>query len=214
MKFIIIVEGRTEKLAIQDFLKRWLDNKLVERVGVKQRPLSGGKVEQQLTKQALAHLEKDDENEILGVIGLLDLYGMSTDFDFEGKTKGPDKLFKERKKTIEKQVNHDHFKMFFAVHEFEAWLLSDPGIFQQDFRGEINKYSAKPENVNFDNHPSKLLQDIYRRKSKRHYMKTIDGHDLFGRLDPQLVYDKCPYFKMMLDEMVKLALGANLTLKQ
>lgn len=214
MKFIIIVEGRTEKLAIQDFLRRWLDNKLVEKVGVKQRLLSGGKVEQQLKKQASAHLDKDNEKEILGVIGLLDLYGMSKDFNLEGKIKGPDKLFKERKKTIEKQVNHDHFKMFFAVHEFEAWLLSDPGIFQHDYRSEINKYSKSPETVNFTNHPAKLLQDIYRRKAKGHYKKTTDGPDLFGRLDPHLVYDKCPYFKMMLDEMVKLALDAKLTLKQ
>lgn len=212
MKFIIIVEGRTEKLAIHDFLKRWLDHKLVERVGVRQRLLSGGKIEQQITKQALAHLEKDDENEIIGVFGLLDLYGMG--FDLEGKTMGPDKLFKERKKAIEKQVSHDHFKMFFAVHEFEAWLLSDPEIFQQNFRKEVGKYSSNPESVNFTNHPSKLLQDIYRRKAKGHYKKTTDGPDLFSRLDPQLVYDKCPYFRKMLDEMVKLALDANLTPKQ
>ncbi|MCD6217553.1 DUF4276 family protein [bacterium] len=212
MKFIIIVEGKTERLAIQEFLKRWLDSKLNEKVGIKQRITIGGKLEDKFKKQAKKLLEEDRKKEILAVIGLLDLYGLG--FDHKGTTKGVAKLFKDKKAAIENHVNHNQFRMFFAVHEFEAWLLSDPNVFQSNRRDELNKYSANPERVNFKNHPSKVIQDIYnKRKSKRSYKKTTDGCDLFSRLDPQVVYDKCPHFKMMLDEMVQMALAAGISLK-
>lgn len=35
MKFVLFVEGHTEKLAVPSFLKRWLDKKLKQPVGIK-----------------------------------------------------------------------------------------------------------------------------------------------------------------------------------
>lgn len=35
MKFILLVEGEAEKLAIAEFLKRWLDPQLKQPVGIK-----------------------------------------------------------------------------------------------------------------------------------------------------------------------------------
>ncbi|MEN6436959.1 MAG: TOPRIM nucleotidyl transferase/hydrolase domain-containing protein, partial [Syntrophobacter sp.] len=34
MKFILLVEGHTEKIALPDFFKRWLDPRLKQRVGI------------------------------------------------------------------------------------------------------------------------------------------------------------------------------------
>lgn len=212
MKFIMIVEGQTERLAIQEFLKRWFDSKLSEKVGIKQRMFGRGDFKSRIKKQALKHIEEDSNQEILGVICLMDIYGFGS--DYEGVRRNVNALFKDQKKTIEKYVNHKQFRMFFAVHEFEAWLLSDPSIFPVDFQTDLTKYSSKPENVNFKNHPSKVIQNIYnKRKSKRSYKKTTDGPDLFSRLSPQVVYDKCPHFKMMLDEMVQMALAAGIKTK-
>ena len=42
MKFILFVEGYTEKKALSDFLKRWIDPKLDQRVGLKVVRFKGG----------------------------------------------------------------------------------------------------------------------------------------------------------------------------
>ncbi len=37
------------------------------------------------------------------------------------------------------------------------------------------------------------------------YKKVGDGLELFSKLDPEIVYKKCPYFKKMIDYIVMLA---------
>jgi len=38
------------------------------------------------------------------------------------------------RKELEKKVGHPRFRQFFAVHEIEAWLFSDPGLFAPSVR--------------------------------------------------------------------------------
>jgi predicted ATP-dependent endonuclease of OLD family len=40
VKFVLFVEGETEQKVLPGFLKRWLDTKLEERVGIQAVPLS------------------------------------------------------------------------------------------------------------------------------------------------------------------------------
>ncbi len=47
-------------------------------------------------------------------------------------------------------------------------------------------------------------------KLKCSYKKIVDGKALFANLDPNTVYDKCPKFKELLDEMLNLAQSAGL----
>ena len=35
MKFVLFVEGHTERKALPDFIRRWLDSRLAQRVGIK-----------------------------------------------------------------------------------------------------------------------------------------------------------------------------------
>ena len=63
------------------------------------------------------------------------------------------------------------FRMFFAVHETEAWLLSQPEIFPASAQERLEKYKKRPEAVNFTKPPSKRIEEAYDRK----YRKTIDG---------------------------------------
>jgi len=111
---------------------------------------------------------------------------------------------------FQREVDRDRFRMFFAVHEFEAWLFSQPQIFPRAIRDSVTKKAARPEDVNFDEHPAALLEKIYHTGLKRSYRKTSDGIDLFGKLDPFATAEKCPYLNAMLQEMLVLAKGAGL----
>jgi hypothetical protein len=78
---------------------------------------------------------------------------------------------------IEQDVNNDRFRQFFAVHETEAWLLSDATIFPDAVRKVFP--ARRPEEVNFNEPPSYFLDKIYRDRLKKSYKKVIDGRNLF-----------------------------------
>ena len=77
------------------------------------------------------HLEGPKQTEILAVIGLMDLYGPRF---YPGHLSTADERHQWAKEHFEKQVGLDRFRMFFAVHEFEAWLSSQPDIFPRDIQ--------------------------------------------------------------------------------
>ena len=100
--------------------------------------------------------------------------------------------------------------MFFAVHEVEAWLLSCPDLFPRTVASKFPGRVQYPEMVDFDTPPAKLLDNLYNQALKRDYNKVVFGYDLFQKLDPNVVYQKCPYFARMMEEMLKLAHQAGL----
>ncbi len=85
---------------------------------------------------------------------------------------------------LEARVGHDRFRQHFAVHETEAWLLSDPSLFPRAITSRLPARGDRPESVNFAEPPSRLLQRFYHAKG-REYKEVTDGADLFGRLSPR-----------------------------
>jgi hypothetical protein len=111
---------------------------------------------------------------------------------------------------FEKQVDHARFRMFFAVHEFEAWILGQPDVLPRSVRDALPKSAAKPEKVDFAEPPAKLLNRLYLSCTKKRYRKTTDGKNLLAELDPEIVRGNCPYLKAMLEEMLRMAHDAGL----
>lgn len=209
MKFVLLVEGSTERQAAAPFIKRWLDGeKLKAPVAVQAIDLGGlSKFRKEFAKRAEAFLSSPESAKIIGVVGLLDLYGP----DYPGHCRTVDARYSWAKKDFEDEVGDARFRMFFAVHELEAWLLSDLSIFPVEVRKALPRKTARPETVNFDEPPSKLIDRLYRQKSSgRHYKKTVDGKRLFDRLDPKLAAAKCPRLGAMLNEMLAMARKAGL----
>jgi hypothetical protein len=207
MKFILLVEGQTERGAVAEFVKRWLDPQLSQPVGIQVVPFDGyAELVRKMATKARMHLEGPRRSEVVGVVGLLDLYGPT--FYPADKT-GADERFAWGKDHFEREVGLDKFRLFFAVHEFEAWLLSQPDIFPREIKDALRKV-AQPEKVNFNLPPAKLLDRIYKEKTKRNYKKTTYGKQLFAKLDPAVAVGKCPYLKSLLDEMLCLARTAGL----
>lgn len=203
MRFIFFIEGYTEDKALPQFLKKWLDLRLPNPVGIRTVRFEGWP---QLVKdaplKAKMHLNGPAKDQIIAVISLLDLYG---------PTFYPNNLTdsKERyiwaKEYIEKKVNQPNFFQFFAVHEVEAWLLSQPTIFPYDVKKSFPSKTQQPETVNFNEPPAKLLKRLYPLHINRSYKKVVNGKELFGKLDPDIAYNKCPSLKELLDKMLDLA---------
>ena len=208
MKFILLVEGKTERDAAAASLKRWLDPQLRQPVGIQVVPFDGyADLVRKMATKARMHLEGPKRGEIVGVIGLLDLYGPT--FYPPDKTSAAEH-FAWGKQYFEKEVDLEKFRLFFAVHEFEAWLLSQPDIFPREIKQALPADLTQPEKINFIEPPAKLLDRIYKRQTKRNYKKTTYGKQLIAKLDPAIAVAKCPYLKAMLDEMLAMAQAAGL----
>jgi hypothetical protein len=208
MKFVLLVEGYTEQKAIPAFLKRWLDPRLSQRVGIQIVRFEGWpELVDDMRDRALMYLESPGSTEIIAVIALLDLYGPTI---YPDHLDSAEERLAWATKEFESRVGRDRFKVFFAVHEVEAWLLSNPELFPTPIRKALPAKTVRPETVNFDEPPAKLLQRLYRDRSGRTYKKVTNGKALFDQLDPQAVYDKCPHFRQMMEDMLQLAKRAGL----
>jgi hypothetical protein len=141
------------------------------------------------------------------VIGLLGLYGPAF---YPDHLESAQKRIEWATDFLQRRASEERFRMFFAVHELEAWLLSDPTIFPEPVRKAFPGNIQKPETINFETPPKALLEKLYAEKQKKHYKELVDGGDLFSRLEPAKVYEKCPHFAHMLDEMVALAQAMGL----
>ena len=211
MRFILFVEGYTEDKTLPQFLKKWLDSRLTNPVGIRTVRFEGWpELVKDAPLKAKMHLNGPAKKDIVAVISLLDLYG---------PTFYPNKLTecKERydwaKEYIEKRVNQPKFFQFFAVHEIEAWLFSQPDIFPVKVKKAFPKKIQNPETVNFNKPPTKLLESIYRLHTSRSYKKVVNGKELFGKLNPDVAYQKCPKLKELLDKMLELAQKPKSTTK-
>ena len=207
MRFLLFVEGDTEYKALKPFLHRWLNVRLSSNVGINPINLKGNQGFHRKIKNRVHHyLGQDKRGEIIAAMGLLDLYKGA---DFPVGQSGVDERYQWGVSYYESMVGHEKFKMFFAVHETEAWLLSDPSVFPRGVRGRIQRECGRdPEGVDFDRPPAKRLDTIYESATGKSYKKITHGTQLFNKLDPENVYAKCPHFRRMLDEMLRLATQA------
>ncbi len=207
MKIILLVEGVTERLVLGAFLKRWLDPRLSKPIQI--YLVRCGNDRNEIVKRAKEFLASPEmrRGDIRGVAGLLDLYGIDW---IPPKISGVKGCYDWVVSAVEKDVDHDRFRMFCAVHELEAWILGQPDVLPRPVRDAAPaKVFAYPEKVDFDTPPAKLLKQLYVKHVGRKYRKTTDGPRLFGNLEPEPVSLKCPYFKALLEGLLDLARSAG-----
>ena len=201
MNFVLFCEGPTEQGALPEFLRRWLNSKLTERVGVQPVLFSGwAEMVKDSPVKARLHLSNP---KVIAVVALLDLYG-PTFYPSDRST--VDERFEWARAHLEKKVGDVRFRQYFAVHEVEAWLLSQPELLPAPVcRKLLPKATTQPETVNFNEPPAALLNRLYQEATGRGYKKRTFGAELFRKLDPEVVRDKCPYFRKLADDLVELA---------
>lgn len=208
MKFVLLVEGQTETACIGNFLKRWLDPQLNQPVGIAPVKFNGWThFEKEVAKKSKHYLRSPATDKIVAVIGLLDLYGPNF---YPAHLSTEDQRHDWATDKFQKEVNDSRFRMYFAVHEFEAWLFSQSSILPQEIRSGIPGKASQPETINDVEPPSKLLKRLYRERLRQEYKKVTYGKNLFDKLDPEVAADKCPRLKTMLNEMLAMAKDAGL----
>ncbi|MCH7811978.1 MAG: DUF4276 family protein [Chloroflexi bacterium] len=196
---VLLVEGETE-LALQELLKRWLDPRTPKRVGIKVKPLGGaGSFLRDVGAKTRLHLQNSDT---LAVIGLMDLHGFPVALSPGDRRE----QVEEARSIVVDRIPSEcrpRFRQHFAVHELEAWMFSDPSILP--FALPSRYVAALPEDLDLGDPPSRHLHRLYKAHRPRGYVKTLDGKALLGKLDPSRIYEKCPHFAQLLDELLALA---------
>ena len=136
------------------------------------------------------------------VVGLVDLYGIpSNRVDLSRHSSIKQKVSAARGyiHNLVPSRFRTRFHQHFAVHEVEAWLLAYPERWPAEVRGQIKK--RPPEQVNFDEPPAKFLKKILGGK----YKKTVYGKNLFPVVDPQSAIDKCPFLRLLAEDLLAIA---------
>lgn len=201
MKFVLFVEGHTERLAVPQLLKRWLDPQLANPVGIKVSRFEGwSDYARDIRKKVELNLSGKSGSDVIAGIGLLDLYGPTI---YPDKHADAASRLAWAKEHFEHLTGHPRFRQHFAVHELEAWLLAEPSVLPREVRDALPP--TPPERVNFNEPPARLLDRLYMSKLSRRYKKTTDGTNLFRDLDPAVAYAKCPNLKLLLDDMLRMA---------
>ncbi|MFN7117604.1 MAG: DUF4276 family protein [Saprospiraceae bacterium] len=116
-----------------------------------------------------------------------------------------EKTLEEKIKSIqdrlEADVNYPKFKFRLQVHEFEAFLFSNPGILATHFGVDtskkteieqiLNTFGNNPELINNhpDTAPSKRLEKLFPG-----YGKISDGIPLATKIGVNKIREKCMYF--------------------
>ncbi|MBW2618407.1 MAG: DUF4276 family protein [Deltaproteobacteria bacterium] len=195
----MFVEGHTEKY-LPEFFRRWIDPKTERRIRIITRRFNG--VSDYLDDFSRVAEYRLREEKVAFIFGLLDLYGLPDEYALGDNVA---KRVANARSKIEGRLPdgiRGSFKQHFAVHETEAWLLSDPSIF-----GEVtipDSWSRKPESINMDKPPAKQLKELFAKK-KNIYKKTTHARILFPKLDPEQAASKCPHLKAFLDDLLKQA---------
>jgi hypothetical protein len=202
VKFILFVEGKTEKQSLADFVARSINPRLPSPVGFSVIKFEGvGDYIANIKRRVELYFSQRQQEPIVAAIGLIDLYGSSLS---SPQLSAAENVARGRTE-IERQVGHSRFKQHFAVHEVEAWLLGHAEILPRAVRDALSQKCSRPETVNMHEPPSKLLRRLYQQHLNRPYHKVLDGRRLFLDCDPNIVAAKCPHFSQMLTEMEQLA---------
>jgi len=85
--------------------------------------------------------------------------------------------------------------------------LSKHAIFPPEVRQHLPQRA--PETINTTEPPKALLRRLYRQHTGKNYKETVNGPELFRKLNPDDAYTKCPHLSAMLDDMLAFAQPAS-----
>ena len=189
-RIVVLCEGDTEELAIRHFLIRPWHAQGFTSVGLQPVNLHG-RLQDVPVKTSL-YL---DDQDILGVFTLVDLYGMDRVHHLPHDTL--DTKVRRVCGWLKDSVKHARSADFFphvCVHETEAWLLAEGAVLAKRLSDPDIKPDPQAESKDFQRPPSKIINELFlKRRSGDRYQKIRDGRPLFASLEFEPVYRSCRY---------------------
>jgi hypothetical protein len=144
-----------------------------------------------------------DEPNVLAVFTLIDLYGMTLvthppNDELDAKVRRVQNWLRIQ---LGQHARSRDFKPYISVHEVEAWILAEGAALASKLGNPRIKPDPQAETKNFQNLPSKQMNDLFMKSKGRHYQKIEDGEPLFSKMEFQPVYDSCRYFRNFYDDL-------------
>ncbi len=214
---LILVEGPTEERFVKDLLAlrfEPLDFHLTPIILTTKLVKSGGKFKGGVTSYAKM---RADLAKLLGDTGalittMIDYYGLPT--DTPGMSDRPVARPIDRVRHVEEAILRNlgsprHFMPFLALHEFEAFLFTDPAITAAvipapEKTPELVAISEglAPEDINerVDTAPSKRLEQVFPS-----FKKTLHGPTAAKRIGLEAIRARCPHFNSWLTRLEQFA---------
>jgi hypothetical protein len=196
----IMVEGSTEKIFIKGALHRFLESRLSGRMP-RLDPVPHDKripTSDKLRKEVILLL--GGKNPADAVIALTDVYTGTAPPEFKN---AEDAKRKMRKWVGDEARFHPHA----AQYEFEAWLLPYWDHLQRLAGHNAASPGADPEKVNHQNPPSKRIEYLFRRGSRRKYGKIRDASHILRDVDLLIAVGKCKELKALVNTILTLCGG-------
>lgn len=209
MRFVFLVEGKTEKESLKAFFHRWLEDNGCSGIGIDIfSHRNASRLFAEAPTRAADLLNGPYGNDIIAVFSLMDLYGAGI---YPDDMQTVEERYEWGKREMEGRFPSSKYKHFFAVHETEAWLLSQPNHFPAGVKEGLRKHAKAPEKVNFDQPPAQRIGEQYIKHVGRGYGKVRDGSRILKdkKFDPSIAAGVCPYLKQLLDEMLRFAKEAK-----
>ena len=200
-RIVILCEGKTEKIAVEKFVRPRWDAESLKSIALDAIDLKGKHGD---VFENVARFRSNPE--VLAVFTLIDLYRMGRVVH-----KASSQLKKkvgEVRQWLEDQVRDlrgdDFFHPHVSVHEVEAWLLADGKCLGPDV-DPVDKAEEK----DFQNPPKARVNDILKRRRRGDgYREVKDGTTMFKKARFEFVYQSCPYFKAFYDDLKEVAEAA------
>ena len=205
MTLAIYCEGDTEALALPRLVHYFQKSRLgSDPIKIKILNVKGvGNYVRAIGSNVQIRLDQGD----WFVFGLLDFYGIGIPLPKLSAT--VDNPIEARLKHLEQVIvsrvaepYRKKFKQHFAVHEVEAWIFADERALSKQLAGARVPSEAHPEELNTGNHPAKRLASLYSKHGQT-YIKSVDGPLLLKAGEPELIYDKCPHFRLFIDDVLE-----------
>jgi hypothetical protein len=217
-KVLILVEGQTEERFVKDVLQPYL-----WRVGVHAEP----KIATTKRVKCGAHFKggitdfkkvEDDLRRLLGdtnaalITTMLDYYGLPADFPGKLTLQGRNSL--ERVQELEAALEAHfsaggRFLAYFMIHEFEAFLFSDPGVLADVMNAPTTRTRLEgirsgfptPEDINDDPNttPSARVRSLFPT-----YRKRLHGPLTTGRIGLDTMRRECGHFNQWVSRLESL----------
>jgi hypothetical protein len=197
-RIVVLCEGKTEERAVRFFVARQWAIDGLSTIGLDRIDLRG-----HLDRIAPFARNYLDEPNVLAVFTLIDLYGMTlvthpANDELDAKVRRVQDWLRSQ---LGQHPRSRHFNPHVSVHEVEAWILAEGTALANKLGNPRIKPDPQAEIKNFQNPPSRRMNDCFQQSKGRPYQKIEDGEPLFSKLEFQPVYESCQYFRNFYNDL-------------
>lgn len=217
-RLLVLVEGQSEEIFVKRTLTPHLQNYGVfvqaPKILWTKRLASGGGHRGGVSswlqiKRDLMALSRDSN---AWITTMLDFYGLPKDFpglDSAKTATSPESRVEALQANFAAEIPNPRFVPFLVLHEFEAWVFSEPCTVEKHFSmskladrlAAVVDQKGGPEKINYGpaTHPKARLRELI-----LNYKETSDGPTLLDKIGVDKIRALCPHFHCWLSTLEAL----------